>query len=84
MTYEVNTRSGFKVLAKGEDIHCLGKCNQCREGKNMFGAIWYRGIGLKEGMTMSKYPSQQEKVKTQGNKAKEGVALGLEISAFQI
>ena len=39
VTYEVNTRSGVKVLATGEDIHCLGKSDQCREGKDRIGAI---------------------------------------------
>ena len=33
---------------------------------------------------MSKHLSHQEKVKTQEKEEKEGVALGLEISAFQI
>ena len=35
-------------------------------------------------MTMSKYPSHQEKVRSREKEAKEGVALGLEISASQI
>ena len=35
-------------------------------------------------MTMSKYPSHQGKVISQGKETKEGVALGLEISACQI
>ena len=35
-------------------------------------------------MTKSKHPSHQGKVSLQGKKAKEGVALGLEISACQI
>ena len=35
-------------------------------------------------MTMSKYPSHQEKVRSREKEAKEGVALGLEISACQI
>ena len=35
-------------------------------------------------MTMSKYLSHQEKVGSQEKEAKEGVALGLEISACQI
>ena len=33
MTYEANTRSGIKVLAKDGDVHCLGKIDPCREGK---------------------------------------------------
>ena len=84
MTYEVNTRFGVKVLARGEDIHCLGKCDQGRTGENGIGATLYQGIDSKEGMTVSKYSSQQKKIKTQGKTTKEGVALGLEISAFQI
>ena len=43
-----------------------------------------KGVDSKEGMTVSRHPSQQENVKTQGKKEKEGVALGLEINAFQI
>ena len=34
--------------------------------------------------TMSKYPSHQGKVRSQEKEAKEGIALGLEISACQI
>ena len=33
---------------------------------------------------MSQYPSHQEKVRSQKKEAKEGVVLGLEISAYQI
>ena len=33
------------------------------------------------GMTISKYPSHQGKIRLQGKEAKEGLALGLEISA---
>ena len=84
MTYEVNIKFGVKVLARGEDIHCLGKRDQCRTCENGIGAILYQGTGSKVGMTVSRHPSQQEKVKMQGKKAKEGVALGLEISAFHI
>ena len=84
MTYEVNTRSGVKVLARGEDIHYLGKRNQCREGRNRTGAIYHRWIDSKEDMTMSKHPSHQEKVETQEKEAKERVVLGFEISACQI
>ena len=39
VTYKLITRSEIKVLAKDEDVHCLGKRDQCREGKNMIGAI---------------------------------------------
>ena len=39
MTYEVNIRSGVEVLAKSEDIRCLGKRDQFREVKDMIGAI---------------------------------------------
>ena len=35
-------------------------------------------------IAMSKYPSHQGKVRSQEKEAKEGVALGLEISACQI
>ena len=38
MTYEVNTRSGVKVLARGEDIRCLGKRDQCKTGENGIGS----------------------------------------------
>ena len=34
MTYGVNIRSRVEVLATGEDIRCLGKRDQCREGKD--------------------------------------------------
>ena len=37
--HRVNTRSGVGVLAIDEGIHCLGKRNQCREGKDRIGAI---------------------------------------------
>ena len=37
VTYKLITRSEIKVLAKYDNIHCLGKRDQCRERKNM---IW--------------------------------------------
>ena len=78
MTYEVNTRSGAEVLATSEDIRCLGKRDQCREGKNKIGAIYYPGIDSKEGMTMSKHLSHKERVKMQEEAATRGVTLGFE------
>ena len=39
VTYEVKTRSWVEVLATGEDIRCLRKRNQCREGNDRIGAI---------------------------------------------
>ena len=38
VTYKPITRFGIQVLVKDEDILCLGKHDQCREGKNRFGA----------------------------------------------
>ena len=76
MTYKLNTISGIKVLAKDEDVHCLGKRDQWIGGKNRFGAIYYHGIDSKEGMTVSKHPSNKEKVKSQEKEAKRRVALG--------
>ena len=73
-----------EVLAISEDIRCLGKRNQCREGKDRIGAIQYLWIDSMRDMTISKCPSPQGKVRLQGKEAKEGVALVLEISACQI
>ena len=39
VTYGVNIRSRVEVLAIDEDICCLGKRDQCREGKNRIEAI---------------------------------------------
>ena len=39
VTYGVNIRSRVEVLTTDEDIRCLGKRDQCREGKNKIGAI---------------------------------------------
>ena len=39
VTYKPNTRSEIKVLAKDEDVHCLGKHDQCKKGKNRIAAI---------------------------------------------
>ena len=39
MTYRGNTRSRVEVLAIDEDIRCLGKRDQYREGKDSVGAI---------------------------------------------
>ena len=70
MTYEPITRSGIKVLSKDDHIHCLGKHDQCREGKNKIGAISYHGIDLKEDITVSKYPSLKDEIKFQEKMAK--------------
>ena len=39
VAYEFITRSRIKVLANDDNIHCLGKRDQCREGKNRIWAI---------------------------------------------
>ena len=71
------TRSRIKVPTKDNNIHCLGNLVQCREVKNNIGAIQYHRIGLTKGMTVSKYPSLRDKIKTLEKLAKWGVALGL-------
>ena len=50
----------------------------------MIGAILYPRTDSMSDMTMSKYSSHQGKIRSQGKEAKEGVALGLEISAYHI
>ena len=70
MTYEPITRSGIKVLAKDDNVHCLGKRDQYREDKNKIGATWYHGIDVKEGMPVSKYSSLENKIKSQEKMAK--------------
>ena len=64
------------MLAKDEDILCLGKRDQCKEGKNRIGAIEYHGVKLKEGMTVSKHSSHKEKIKSQEKEATLRIALG--------
>ena len=39
VTYGMDTRSGFEVLATNEDNHYLGKCNECRVSKDRAGTI---------------------------------------------
>ena len=74
MTYQGNTRSRVEVLATDEDNRCLGKRNQCREGKDRIEANWYRWIDSMIGMTISKYSSHQRKIRLQGKEAKEGAS----------
>ena len=67
MTYKPNTRSGIKVLAKDGDVHCHGKHDQCREGKNR---IW--GYLVPQGELERRYDS----VKAPKPQGKDQIARG--------
>ena len=82
MTYKMKTISGVEVLATSEDIRCLGERDQCREVKDGIGAIECQWIDSMIDVIVSKFSSHHGKIRLQGKEAKEGLALGLEISAF--
>ena len=69
VTYKLITRFEIKVLAKDDNIHYLGKHDQCKEGKNRIGATQYQGVDSKEGVTVSKHLNLNEKVKSQEKEA---------------